>query len=156
LRRGVTRQAGFDAFRIDPARFAPTSQPMDLTVYLARVLGLFLIFAGAAMILRRRYLIPVIGSFVQERLTRVLYAFMELLAGLFLVVGHNQWSSPPAAIITILGWLAILEAASYLLLPDETVDRFVRGFNVPAWYVGGGIAVIVLGLYLAGFGFSWL
>jgi hypothetical protein len=155
LRCGVTRQAGFDASRIDPARALPHFQPMDLTVYLARVLGLFLILTGAAMALRRRYFMPVIAGFVEQRLTRVLYAFIQLLAGLFLVVGHNEWSSPPAAIITIMGWLTVLEAAVYLLLPDETVDRYVRTFNVPGWYAGGGIAVILLGLYLAGFGFGW-
>ena len=37
---------------------------MDLTVYLARVLGLFLILTGAAMALRRRYFMPVIAGFV--------------------------------------------------------------------------------------------
>lgn len=127
---------------------------MDLTIYLARVLGLFLIVAGFAMVTRRRYFMPVIGSFVEERLTRVIYAFIELLAGLFLVVGHNVWSPLPAAIITVFGWMAVLEAASYLLLPDETIERFVRSFNVPAWYVGGGTVVIALGAYLAGFGFG--
>ncbi len=81
------------------------------------------------MVLRRRYFMPVLGGFAEARLTRMMYAFIELLAGLFLVVGHNLWSSAPAAIISFIGWMTVAEAAAYLLLPDEAVDRFVRTFN---------------------------
>jgi hypothetical protein len=76
---------------------------IPLTIYLSKVIGLGLIIMGAAIMIRRRYFIPVFGAFVEERLTRVVMSTVELLAGLFLVVGHNVWSPLPAAIIFVAG-----------------------------------------------------
>jgi hypothetical protein len=69
---------------------------------------------------------------------------------------HNGWSPPAAAIITIIGWLVVIEAAIYLLLPDDLVGRFIGTFNTEGWYIAGGLLSIALGIYLAAFGFGWI
>jgi hypothetical protein len=53
----------------------------------------------------------------------------------------------------LLGWLAVVEAAADLILPDDLVEKVIRSFNTPAWYVFGGLLAIVIGL--AGSGFGW-
>lgn len=128
---------------------------MTETIVLSRVLGIFLVIVGAAVLLRRHYFIPVFGAIVQERLVRAVVALIELLAGLFLVVVHNDWSSLQAGIITLFGWMAIVESSAYLLLPDSAVRKFIRFISTPAWYAAGGALAIVLGAWLAlhGFGF---
>lgn len=78
---------------------------MELTLYLSKVLGIGLTITGAAIMLRRRYFVPVFGAFVKERLTRATVSLIELFAGLFLVIGHNVWSPLPAAVISLLGWM---------------------------------------------------
>lgn len=128
---------------------------MPLTILLAKVFGIYLIILGAAIMLRRRYFVPVFGAFVEERLTRAIVASAELLTGLFLIVAHNVWTPAAAAVITLIGWLAVIEGTAYLLLPDEVVERVFRTLNTPAWYVFGGVLSIVIGVYLAGFGFGW-
>jgi hypothetical protein len=127
---------------------------MELTIYLAKVFGIALVIMGAAIMLRRRYFVPVFGAFVEERLTRAVVSMIELVAALFLIVGHNVWSPAPAAIISLVGWMAVIEASAYLLLPDEVVEGIIDTFNKPAWYLFGGLLSIVLGIYLAGFGFG--
>lgn len=129
---------------------------MDVTVLLAKVLGLFLTIVGAAIMLRRHYFLPVFGSYPEQRLTRAVASLAQLLAGLFLVVMHNRWSPLPAAVITTIGWMALIEALIYLLLPDERVARFIGTFSKPSWYVFGGGLAVVTGAYLAAFGFGWL
>jgi hypothetical protein len=129
---------------------------MELTVFLSKVFGIGLIIMGAAIMIRRRYFIPVFGAFVEERLIRVVVSLAELIAGLFLVIGHNVWSPLPAAIISFLGWMAVIEATAYLLLPDDMLEKFIGTFNVPAWYLVGGLFTILIGIYLASFGFGWL
>ena len=129
---------------------------MALTLLLAKVLGIFLIVVGAAILLRRRYFLPVFGSYPEQRLTRAVVSLAQLLAGLFLVVMHNGWSPPAAAIITIIGWLVVIEAGIYLLLPDDVVGRFIGTFNTEGWYIAGGLLSIALGIYLAAFGFGWI
>jgi hypothetical protein len=123
---------------------------------LAKVLGIYLIIVGLAIMLRRQYFVPVFGAFVKERLTRAVLSLAQLLAGLFLVVAHNVWSPAPAAIITFIGWLAVVEASVYLLLPDDMLEGFVRTFNTPSRYIFGGLLAVIVGLWLAGVGFGWL
>lgn len=128
---------------------------MTLTILLAKVIGIVLVMTGAAILFRRNYFLPVFAAYVEQRLVRTTMSMIELLAGVFLVVGHNRWSPLPAAIITMLGWMAVLESTIYLFLSDRLVAKFIAAFNTPAWYVVGGLLAIVVGVYLAGFGFAW-
>jgi hypothetical protein len=127
---------------------------MTQTILLAKVLGLYFIIAGVAIVLRRGYFLSVFGTFIEKRLTRAILAMIELLAGLFLIVGHNDWSSFPAGIISAVGWIAAVEGTAYLLLPDREIERIFRLFNTSSWYLFGGLLSIIGGLYLAGFGFG--
>jgi hypothetical protein len=126
-----------------------------MTILLAKVIGIVLFLIGAAIVIRRRYFLPIFGAYPEERLVRTTMSMIELLAGVFLVVAHNVWSPMPAAVITLLGWMAVLEATIYLFLPDAWVAKFIATFNTAAWYVVGGSLAIVVGIYLAGFGFAW-
>jgi len=127
---------------------------MEATVLLSKTLGLCLIVIGAAIILRRHYFLPVFAAYVEQRLVRTVASMIELGVGLLLVV-NNVWSPLPAAIITLLGWLAVTEAIAFLFLPDVFVARLIGTFNTTACYIIGGVLAIGVGLYLAGFGFGW-
>lgn len=127
---------------------------MALTILLAKVLGIYLIFGGAVVALRRRYFIPVFGMFVKERLTRLIIAAIELVAGLFLIMTHNVWSTLPEGIISLFGWMMAIEGGFYMAMPDRIVGGVIRTFNTRAWYVGGGILTVAVGVYLANFGFG--
>jgi len=119
-----------------------------------RQLGLCLIVIGAAIILRRHYFLPVFAAYVEQRLVRTVASMIELGVGLLLVV-NNVWSPLPAAIITLLGRMAVTEAIAYLFLPDVFIARFIGIFNTAIWCIVGGVLAIGVGLYLAGFGFGW-
>jgi hypothetical protein len=127
---------------------------METTVILSKVLGAYIIIAGAIILLRKEYFVPVMGHFVQEKLLRIIIAFCELLAGLFLVALHFDFSSMPAGIISMLGVAAVLEGIAYLALPDKTLTKWVKLFNKPSLYLWWGIAALALGLYLVGYGFG--
>ena len=127
---------------------------METTLFLSQVLGLFLIIAGAAVLYRKQYFVPVIGQFVEERLTRMLMGMLELLAGLFLVVAHTDWSSLAAGIITAIGYALVIEGAAYLLMPDRIMRSLIKSFNVRLWYHVGGTLAIFMGVYLCFVGFS--
>lgn len=125
------------------------------TILLAKVLGIFLAIVGSIVVLRRHEYIGIFGGFVRERMLRVVTGVIVLLAGLFLIVQHQSWSSPPAAIITLLGWVATFEAVAYLALPDPLLERVLQAVNRPAVYIFWGLIAIAVGLYLAGYGFGY-
>ncbi|HEX5056769.1 MAG TPA: hypothetical protein VFX02_09750 [Gammaproteobacteria bacterium] len=127
---------------------------MLLTMLLSRVLGIFLIILGALILLRRRYYLSVFAEFGRQRLTRTVISMGELLAGVFLVVIHNQWSSPAAGLVSLIGWMAVLESLVYLALPDRFVEKFLKTFNTAGWYLCGGLLAIATGCYLVAYGFG--
>ena len=128
---------------------------MQHTVLLSQVFGIYLIIVGTTILVRRRYFLPVFAAFVQERLTRAVVSFAEILGALFLIMTHSVWSSLPAGIISALGWIAVVEGTAYLALPDELLDTCIRTFNTPSWYLFGGVLSVAIGVYLTvhGFGF---
>ncbi|MGH8249199.1 MAG: hypothetical protein ACREVI_00650 [Steroidobacteraceae bacterium] len=129
---------------------------MTQTLMLSKVLGLFAVIAGVAMVIRGRQFAEVIVTFAKNRTIRVMIAAIELLAGLFLVIQHNEWGSPPAILISLLGWMAVVESAGYLLLPDAVVDPFLRIFARASVIRLSGIFALAIGLYLAGHGFGMI
>ena len=48
----------------------------------------------------------------------------------------------------------VLEGASYLLMPEKYTARFVNAVNRPQFFIASGIIGIVLGIYLADYGFA--
>jgi hypothetical protein len=127
---------------------------MSLTLLLAKVFGLALIAIGIALILYRDLYAQMTRDFVQQRLLRTVISFSEMAVGLFIVIGHNIWSPVPAAVITVLGWMFLLEGGSYLLLPEKWTARFLSAVNRPQFFIASGIIGIVLGIYLADYGFA--
>ena len=127
---------------------------MSLTLLLAKVFGLALVAIGIALIAYRDLYAQMTRDFIQQRLLRTIISFSELVVGLFIVTGHNVWSPVPAAVITVLGWMFVLEGASYLLLPEKWTTRFVSAVNRPQFFIATGVIGIVLGIYLADYGFA--
>jgi uncharacterized membrane protein HdeD (DUF308 family) len=127
---------------------------MALTLLLAKVFGIALIAIGIAIIVYRGHYAQITRDFLQQRLLRTVIAFSETVVGLFIVIGHNVWSPSPAALITLFGWMFVLEGASYLLMPEKYTVRFVNTVNRPQFFIASGIIGIVLGIYLADYGFA--
>lgn len=128
----------------------------ELSMYLGQVFGLYLIIAGVIIMARQRYLVPVISMIAEEKFDRFVLAILEVLGGLFFVLGFSDWGSFYTGLITLIGWLFLAEGVMYLVLSDKAVEKLVAWFNVKAWYLFGGLASIGFGVYLAGTGFGML
>ena len=129
---------------------------MELSIFLSQVIGVYLVLIGLICVIRRKMMMAAIADVINTRGLIYLIAILELLAGIALVVSHNVWVWDTAVIVTIVGWLMLIESLAYLVLPYRLVAKIFRAFNKKGWYVGGGIVSIVLGLYLAGVGFGLL
>lgn len=125
---------------------------MATTVLLSKVLGIFIVIVSATALIRRQALAELVATFARDRTLRTLFAAVELLAGLFLVALHRAWDTAPAFIISLLGWMAVLESSAYLLLPDRAIQSFLAPFAKPGVVTAMGVIALVLGLYLAAYG----
>lgn len=127
---------------------------MALTILLSKVFGVYLVVIGAILMARRQYFTSVFAGFVEHKLLRMTIAIVQLLAGLFLIITHNEWTPLAAGIITFFGWAMAIEGAAYLVLSDRAVGKIIRAFNTKAWYIVGGLLAIVIGLYLISIGWD--
>ncbi len=127
---------------------------MSDTILLSRVLGVFIAVVGVAALVRRDALAELVAQFSRDRSFRTMVAAIELLAGLFLVSLHRAWDTAPAFVISLIGWMAVLESSAYLLLPDRAVPALLAPFMKPGAVAAMGGVALVLGLWLAGYGFG--
>ena len=129
---------------------------MDLSIFLSQVIGIYLVLIGLICVIRRKMMMSAVAEMVKNRGLIYIVCILELLAGIGLVVSHNIWSWNATVIVTLVGWLMLIESVVYLVLPYKVVSKIFRMFNTPRWYVGGGVLSVVLGLYLAGVGFGFI
>ena len=88
---------------------------MERSRYLAGLIGPVMLAFGAALLINRQIL-PQLVEAAQDTLFIMVAGMLTLLAGLAIVLGHRTWRGWPA-IITALGWLAIIGGAARLILP---------------------------------------
>ena len=80
---------------------------MELSVFLAKVLGLYLVIVAPAALLNRKHFPRLIKEFSDSLAMVVLSGFVALVLGLLLVVSHNVWTADWRVIITLLGWVTL-------------------------------------------------
>ena len=126
-----------------------------LTIYLGRLIGLFLLIAALAMFLDRDAIIAMATALIEDRALVPIVGLITLGIGLAIVVGHNVWSGGLFPIvITLVGWSQLLRGLALLLLPAETKIVFFQLMRLgDFFYIYAGIP-LVIGAYLAYAGFT--
>ncbi len=126
------------------------------TLFLSRLLGLFYLICGLAMLLHKQVYTAALVTVVYDPLAMRWIALIVVLAGLAMVLAHNVWSRPlVAVIVTLLGWLTLIKGIAYLFLPDEMAGGILPGsaqLRRRTLYLATAF-LLVLGAYLTYEGF---
>ena len=78
-----------------------------LTLFLARLLGLFFIIVSLAMLVRKDVMLASITALVHDRPLLLVFGMVILAAGLAMVLAHNVWSGGALPIVvTLIGLVA--------------------------------------------------
>jgi cytochrome c biogenesis protein CcdA/glutaredoxin len=80
-------------------------------------------------------------------------AMFELAAGLAIVLVHNVWSGGWPIIITVVGWLMVIEGTAVAIFPVREMQKLFRGLTGKGWLNFWGLIVLVIGAYLTYIGF---
>jgi hypothetical protein len=128
---------------------------MDLSIFLAKLFGLYFLIAGGIVMLRQKSFMPIVTEFFGSKALIMLMGAVELVAGLAIVIAHPTLTPDWRGVITLVGWTLVAEGIIYLSSPYASVHKWLRHFNTPTWYTSGGLLAVVLGAYLAGKGFGF-
>jgi len=126
---------------------------MATSVFIARLIGPFLLVVGLAVFANRDSFRTLAEEFLASRALLFLAALITLPAGLAIVLTHNVWVADWRVLITLLGWLTAISGAIRLIAPQFVVKNgrnFLRQPMMPT--IAGGIWG-VLGLILCFFGY---
>ena len=127
---------------------------MELSLFLAKVLGLYLLIFGLAMLYNRGSITKAMNDVVAGNGTLLLLGIITLIIGILLVTTHNVWVYSWPVVITILGWLFLFKGVMRIFCPAK-VRNFVKKFDKTKCYYTATSIFVALGAYLTytGFGF---
>jgi len=119
------------------------------TVFLGRLLGLYLIAIAVAMLASRRRALATLDEMARSGPWMLFSGMVAMAAGLAIVLGHNVWTGGAlAVVVTLFGWAALLKGVSLLLVPPEQMAAAYKGLGFERFFYVWMGAVLVLGLLI--------
>jgi hypothetical protein len=124
---------------------------MDVSIFLAKVIGLYLIISSIAIFVNANKFHTMLNEVITSPANVFMAGIVTLIIGILLVVSHNVWLAHWPVVITIIAWLIFISGIIRLIFPGFVFDLFKK-MNDRACYIIAAIALLV-GLYLSYFGF---
>ena len=121
---------------------------MELSIYLAQLFGVVFVVVGLGLLLRTGFYRKMYKNVVKNDVIMVYGGLAALTIGLVIVSAHNVWVQSWEVIITIFGWLAVVEGILLLLLPEEMSRIVAKWLKGKGLIVFGGIFYLILGIVL--------
>ena len=126
-----------------------------LTIFLAKLLGLYCVIAALAMMTRKQSTVATLKALIANPPLLLLVEVLGLAGGLAMIIGHNIWSGGALPIVvTLVGWLMAIRGAGLLALSTNATMKLFEALRYEQlfyFYMG---ATLLLGLYLTYAGFS--
>ena len=124
-----------------------------LTRYLSRLLGVFLLVTAVSEWTQPGLLTVIAPAMVDQPALFWVSGMLTFATGLAVVLGHNVWSDPAAAVVSLLGWLSALKGAALLLIPADGWKALLGTMHYPSHSWVYTILTAVAGAYLTYAGF---
>ena len=119
---------------------------MDTSMFLAKLLGLYLFIVALGVLFNLETYRKVINDSVRNIVYVYFGGILALLFGLLIVLVHNSWVANWTVIVTVIGWLALIKGIWLLVFPG-TLIKFAE------YYQGKTAFIVVQLLIVLGIGF---
>jgi hypothetical protein len=132
--------------------FAPESQAR--TRVFARVIGPFLAIYSAIIVDRAPEMPNFVSAFFANGALVWVAGCMLLFLGVLVIAQHQYWSSPPAVVISLIGWIVALRGLELLMAPGpiarlaEHMAGAVVAIRIGCWIL------LLIGLWLSAVGWG--
>ena len=124
-----------------------------LTRYLSRLLGVFLLVTAVSEWTQPGLLTVVAPAMVDQPALLWVSGMLTFVSGLAIVLGHNVWGDPPAAVVSLLGWMMTIKGAALLLVPAAGWTALLGAMHYPSHSGVYTIIPALAGAYLTYSGF---
>ncbi len=125
---------------------------MELSVFLARLIGLDFLIVALIFLLRRDQVLNVVRSFMSSEGLIALSGGISLVAGLAILIGHPVWEWSWRVVITLIGLFAVLQGILRLGF-GPVMRNWFTSEKVEHGYWITLIILLLVGLFLTYHGF---
>jgi hypothetical protein len=124
------------------------------TIFLAKLLGLFVLLLGLSMLIQGRSTAETMDGIIHDRPLVYIVGMITLACGLALVLSHIRWSGGLLPVlVTILGWITLIKGLLLLFLPPQSLIDFYGALRIGQLLYVDAVIAVVLGIYLTVAGF---
>lgn len=125
----------------------PTEVPMTSSVYLALLFGSYVLVVSVSMIWNRRRFVNMMKDFIENSPLVFLTGVLVLMGGVSVICFHNIWTPDWRGALTFIGWVAAIEGALMILVP-EPLSRFAKTIlSKPSILFVLGITYLAIGVF---------
>jgi len=125
---------------------------MELSVLLAKIYGVVMIFMGLGMLINMKYYRKLFDEIMVNKTAIFFNGVLAAAAGIAMITYHNIWEASWVVIITIFAWAATLKGFGLLVFPNH-VKIWQKMFKNSSFFLFESVALVVLGAVLIYFGF---
>lgn len=123
---------------------------MELSILVARIAAVTYLTTGLAILIGSLDLQKTYEELNKSQMFPAMMGAFTLLLGMLIVNYHNVWVKDWTVLVTIIGWLLLIEGVCYIVFPKQLVAFFNR---LPRSQSGWGILTLSMGLLFGYFGF---
>ncbi|GGG33402.1 hypothetical protein [Bizionia arctica] len=95
---------------------------MDISILLAKFWGWYLLVFFIILSFNPRRIKQIFNDLKDEKFL-IIVSFIAIIVGLINILLHNVWEANWKLIITLIGWMALLEGLALFSFPKQTVKR---------------------------------
>jgi hypothetical protein len=125
------------------------------TVFLSRLIGLYSLIIGLAMLTEKQAYVAKVDALVHDPPVILLSAMFALAVGLAMILTHNVWSGGALpAVVTLVGWISLIKGVFLLSLPPAAAGGYMESLHYEDLYYAYAGVTLLLGAYLTYGGFK--
>ncbi|MBS0624919.1 MAG: hypothetical protein JSS32_02575 [Verrucomicrobia bacterium] len=120
---------------------------MHSSIFLAQLIGWYLFLTSLSWLINQAHYKKVFSDFLGNQSLLTFAGAVGIIFGLLIVLVHNKWVSDWPILVTIIGWLTLLQGAFRLLFPEGAI-RFTKNLQAK---LGPSLLCwiwLLIGLYL--------
>lgn len=125
---------------------------MDLSLFLAKILGIYLILGGMLIVYKRDSMEKIIREYFKSPALVMVGGAMSIIIGLLIVISHNVWKMDWRLAITLIGYLSLLKGIVHWFFSDYAASVYPR-LAKSRCYLCSAAVFFLLGLYLTYVGY---
>ena len=124
------------------------------TLFLAKLLGLFLLILGVSVLVQQQNTLDIWAALIHAVALVYVVGVITVAAGLAMVLKHNLWRGGLLPIVvTLTGWLTLLKGAAALVLPADVAMQTFAGLQYDRFLYLYAAFWLIVGAYLTIEGF---